>query len=650
MKKSIIVILSVLALASCSHDSDLYQGPEKKTISEDEIRENAQKVFGVTFDPNHDWCSTISGKVTIKTDASVEKVQVLVKLRELYDCEWYVTQNTLKKLNEAKTNGRSTITLTYNAPKDNLGFYVTYYTKDGNFYAQKVEGNTVSFNDVAPARTRALSTGYNLPAGEFKIAKIEDSFASERANSTDATVKETWKGWENNLLYSLSDEDYGKLKMSKVVSIDYPEYTEATIDAIRDMVNTYFPNGRTANGKPINNLAQLANLGQENGKSDPLTTGYEPIIVTPIYKFDHPDKYGNEVYNSDLYYYYYDDEDADYINDPVGYLKNLPKYKAVPFNQCFVKDGDDDTIKKYGSFALLYYGDGVPEVNTKGTYQFPAGLNLGFMVRAKTTFESPLKQGEVSLDGRLNNQINGYGNFKSSGFKTNANTPRAAWLNIQGKAILCWESGTDADFNDILIEVEGGIDGPCPPPVFDDIIYTFCFEDTKVGDYDMNDVVIKAQRIDETTMEYRIVACGAYDAVYVRNLDTEINNKEVHSLFVPNPETTKFYINTDPKDKTYYEPKVYRKTVAEDFDLLKVPLKEQIYIYDGTTDQEIHLSQPGELPYAILIPYDMLYPKEKTGIDEAFPYFTEWGVNRDSYPYWYMTYYEDKVYRKPATE
>ena len=641
MKKSIIAFLSVLAFTSCSHDLDFSPSPEQQAIKEKEIKENAQKVFGVTFDPNQDWCTTVSGKVTIQANASVKKVQVLTELREIYgDCEWYVTQNSLRKLNEAETNGRTTITLNYNAPKDNLGFYVAFYTEDGGFYVKKVENNTASIYDVLPARTRALSTGYVLPTDEFKIATIEDSYAAQRAEAS--STKAIWASWSGEKLYSLSDEDYSKLKM---FSTDMPDYSDATKASLKAVLDETFPNGRTINGQRINNLEKLKALGQENGTSDPITTGKEPIIVTPLYKFDHPVDYGNEVYNSDLYYYYYDENDAAYQEDPIAYLKSLPKFKAIPFNQVFEKDGDDDTVKKYGSFALLYFGEGVPTTETVGKFEFPAGLKIGLMVRAKTTYEAPKKNGEVYLDGRLNNQINTWGNFASSGFKAGDNTPRAAWLQFNKKAILCWESGTDADYNDIMLEFEGGIDGPTPPPPFDDNVYTFCFEDTEMGDYDMNDVVIKAKRIDETTVQYSIVACGAYDAVYVRNINDELDNIEVHSLFVENPTTTKFFINTNPNDK-YYTPYTITVNVSEDFDFLTVPEEDQIYIHDGTTNVDIRLAKKGQDPHAIMIPYDMKYPKEQVCIKDAFTLFNNWGQNAITDTYWYMSPEMDKVYTK----
>ena len=88
------------------------------------------------------------------------------------------------------------------------------------------------------------------------------------------------------------------------------------------------------------------------------------------------------------------------------------------------------------------------------------------------------KQGELYGDGRLNDKINLFGNFKSSGL--GANDPRAAWLTLNDRLLLCWESGCDADFNDIILDVEGGVEGIIVPPEPEENIYTYCFEDTEV--------------------------------------------------------------------------------------------------------------------------------------------------------------------------
>ena len=63
------------------------------------------------------------------------------------------------------------------------------------------------------------------------------------------------------------------------------------------------------------------------------------------------------------------------------------------------------------------------------------------------------------------------------------------------------QTSRDGDFNDILLEVEGSVTDPETVVEFEHNTYTYCFEDRQLGDYDMNDVVIKAKRIDNTHVQ-----------------------------------------------------------------------------------------------------------------------------------------------------
>ena len=284
-----------------------------------------------------------------------------------------MTRNSLKVLNEAYVNGQSSIKLSYDAPKDYVALFVAFIT-DSDYLVKKVEGSTVSVDDVAQARTRTLSTNYVLSVGDFKIQDIHPSYAAER-------------GWvPNEKLYDLSVSDYSQLKMEST------PYSSEFLTIFNSFVFSTFPNGRE-----YNNLPKVKSTGYYNANSYAITTGDEPIIVTPVYKCDNPAKYGNEVYNSELYYYYFKDADLANLenNDTVAFLQSLPKYKAIPLNQCFAMDGDDNFVKKYGSFALLYFGDGTPSVGTKGSFQFEPGYRIGFMVRANTEWDEGRKKGEV---------------------------------------------------------------------------------------------------------------------------------------------------------------------------------------------------------------------------------------------------------------
>lgn len=619
----------LLVFASCTKSKDLYDPTnvepvtpvtptEEKTITQEDINANMQKVFGTTFDPNHDWSSTVSGQVKIIANSTIKKVQVLVCVSEIDEEGETVT--SMRIMNEAELNGETTITLYYDAPKDNLGIYVAFINGNNKTF-KKVEGNTVSIADAATTRgddwVLPTALGLTLPTGEFTIAGSIDSYASDR-------------GWiPGEKLYYMSDEDNAAQKMTAT------GYSEDFNTIFRAVIFSYFKNGRSHNNLPL-----VKSSGYYNEKAYPFTTGNEPIIISPVYKCDGSlsDKsgngYGYEIYNSDLYYYYFDENNPAYQANPVDFLQKLPKYKAIQFKDLYIEK-EDDVLEKRGSYALIYWGNGTPEVGTKGSYKFPAGLKIGFMVRAKTTYEDGKKQGELYGDGRLNNNINNRKNFSSS--KLGTDGPRLAYLSLNDKKFMCWESGTDTDFNDIFLEIECGLDVPPIPIEPEYNTYTYCFEDTPIGDYDLNDVVIKAVRTNETKVTYSIVACGAYDEIYIKGIG--IDNKEVHGLF--GVTDTKTFINTE-KGGTPYTAYTVTKTVDKSFSLADPNTAP--YIFDATTKVEIKLSKRGEDPHGIMIPNDFQYPLEKTCIKDAYLEFNNWGKNSVTSTDWYTKPVTGKVY------
>ena len=627
MKKVLLfAALGAFIFASCSKTTDLYDPtlvepqtptepttPTEKTITQEDINANVQKVFGVTFDPNHDWSSTEKGEVKITANASVKKVQVIAFIHENEVDGEEIT--SMKVMNEAELNGQTSITLNYDAPVPNLGIFVAFIS-DSDYTLKKVENGVANIADAT--KTRAMPAGLTLPTGDFAIGKAVESWASQR-------------GWiDGEMLYELSD--YSAMKMTPVA------YSAEFATEFRALVFSYFKN-------KVNNLQKVKDSQFYNENAYPITTGDDPIIISPAYKCDgslkQADGYGHEIYNSELYYYYFDDNDPAYQADPVKFLQNLPKYKALQFKDLYIEK-EDDILEKRGTYALLYYGEGTPTIGTKGSFKFPAGLKVGFMVRANTPFEEgnpkkARKQGELYGDGRLNNFINNYSecNFKSS--KLGTDGPRVAWMTFNGKKLMCWESGTDTDFNDIILDVEGGIELPNIPIEPDYNTYTYCFEDTPVGDYDLNDVVIKAVRTNETTVTYTIVACGAFDAIYIKGIG--IDNNEVHSLF--GVADTKIFINTE-KGGTPYTAYTVKRTVDKGFSLADPNTAP--YIVDATTNVEIRLSKKGEDPHGIMIPNDFEYPLEQTCIKDAYSEFNSWGQSAVTSTDWYKKPVEGKVY------
>jgi len=598
--KIFYLFLSALAFTGC------IKMPDNEEMVKEQITGNVKSVFGTTFDSEHDWCTTSSGEIT------VNKIPSNIKTVKLFA---YITEEdgetSILSLNESEMNGESEVKLVYDAPANNLGLYLAFISND-NITVMEANGDVVSYNTGEKAVTRTITTEYTLPSVTPTIGTIEDSYAAQR-------------GWiSGEKLYSASDYSSQKINVA--------DYSDDFKKVFRTVIFSYFKNGRN-----YNNLPLVIESGLYNDNCYPITTGDEPILVTPVYKSDKAKQYGNEVYNSDLYYYYFKEDNVG--SDPQAYFESLPKYKAIPFNECF-GETEDDVIKKHGAYALIYWGDGTPTEGTVGSYQFPKGYKIGFMVRAKTDFVEngkPRKQGELYGDGRLNNIINNYSecNFKSS--KLGTDGPRCAWITVNGKMLLCFESGTDKDFNDIILEVEGGVEEIINIPDFESNIYTFCFEDTKLGDYDMNDIVIKAERLSSTQVKYSIVACGAYDQLKVMGINGSIinDNAEVHKLFGVNGG----YINTE---KANADPIVDVVNVDSKFSFLNEDT--QPYIYDMTTGETIRLSRKGEDPHGIMIPYDFKYPKEKICIKDAYEKFNNWGENRVTSTDWYVYPTEDLVF------
>ena len=627
MKKLLFSVVCLFAMMSCSK-TELYD-PDNQFVQE-AAKTNAEKVLGFEVSPSQDWCSTVSGQVVITADASVKRVQLLVDVLEIDDetTPSYVTRNAMKVLNQAETNGQTSLTLYYDAPKDNLGLYVGFITND-SYILRKVENGQASIEEKALTRGEKLTTGYTLPddVTSFTVAGSTVSWAKKR-HDADGSF------YDDAPLYYLNDYDHLNLAPGADYSPDFKSF-------FRQFVLSYLPNGRANDNSSI-----VLNSGSTNAKSYVTTNGEEPVILTPMYKCDHPTEYGFEVYRSELYYYYYKDEEV--TGDFETFVHNLPKYQAVPFNRVF-DETEDDVVAKHGSYLLLYFGangnygaddesangTSMPEVGTKAVSSiFPKGYKIGFMIKANTDADGGRKQGEIYGDGRLNNYINKWGNFKSSvnashqSLKTDG--PRLFWISFNNRVFMTWESGTDADFNDVIIEMEGGKVIPdIPEP--DLQVFTYCFEDTKTdSDYDMNDVVIKAVRTNETTIEYRLVACGAHDDVYVRglNIGAITDNAEVHDLFGVSDHMT--FINTDGSSYPYVSA---TRTVSKDFSLLDEA--QQPYIYDATTNVTVRLAKTGQNPWAILIPTDFRYPSERISVTKAYPLFNSWGEGSILSNLWY---------------
>ena len=276
----------------------------------------------------------------------------------------------------------------------------------------------------------------------------------------------------------------------------------------------------------------------------------------------------------------------------------------------------------------------------------PDGYKVGFMIRKAMGGENVADRNVVAKNnngccygfGSLNKELNNFKDHFSSAvrkYSMKIDDPRILMFSANNKTYLAFEEGCDCQYSDAIIEVTQGINVVDEPVHnIEAEVYTVCFEDRPIADYDMNDIVIKAWRKDKK-VKLQLVACGAYDELYIKGLNGKYikDNQEVHALFGVEKGT---FVNTT--GKMDYAP------IEEEFEIgvhtSLIDFLQKIIILDATTEQEIKISVKGEDPHAIIIPQDFKYPLEKQSIVNAYKFFKNWTQNRLADNKWY-TYPDD---------
>lgn len=563
MKK--LLLLALIGLFSCTHTVEF------NPVADEQISENIESVFGVQF-PERDWSTTENSSIKVK--AANMKVQVLVSTKTNDD------NVNITILNEANVDGETV--LTFDTPIEYESLFVAFIDKNGEYtyIPFKLGDSEVRL----PSKTRTLFQNYQLPPVPSGITGTVETFANQR-------------GWLPGEVFYL----YNSQVMN---SSDYDTDFKTIFN---NVIFSYFKNGRAHNNLPL-----IKKSGYYNELSYPITTGDEPIIVSPVYKNDGGYK---EIAFAELYYYYFQGDLS------TSEIEALPKYKLIDLSTVYSNNDNGNTVKSK-SYALVYWGNDVP------SYQFPRGYKIGFCYKSNTEYEKPKKQGELYGDGRLNYNINNWGNFKSSGLEATA--PRMAWMSVNKHTFLCIESGTDADFNDLICEVEGGIEPIIIPPPYEYNSYVFMYEDHRLGDYDMNDVVLKGERLSETQVRWTLMASGAHDELFIHNVNGEYinSNTEVHAIFGKEPLT---YINTEKGDNVPYIVDIVNVPKTYSF----LDASTQPYIFNKSKGWDVKIVRIGRDPRAIMIPYDIKWPLEKVRISNAYKQFNSWGTGSVENNEWY---------------
>ena len=695
MKKIMtLAVCGILLLTSCVKGFDEV-GPEptpdptptptptNNKATQEEIDANVVKVFGTTFSADQDWSSTKKYTISVIADAPMEDI---AKVQILTEAPYF--NEDARVLNEATVSKGQSVTITYDCPSEYTDLVAACVDSKGIYYVAsfKAGDSSVKFTDVAKARTRAAYDLPDLPAADGLMIKYKNSALSYNAIRAQKAGQDGEKAsigpwlnsnWNNERIWMLNNvggNSTWKVERQTIFrKVTISDTEKQNLETILSDVGGRFGRDKDHKAANLNTIrnSSVFKLTQNYLVAD----GKAPITLTPV-----------QIQTTDyssvaLYYYYFNPSELEGKTEEqqLTFLKNLPKFKCVDGKQTKEASGtltaDNKTDEenngnyfKVHEYVLPYFGDDVKsktnneDVIKAQSFTIPKGYYVGFMLRknVKNFKDSYMKisdingyqgtnysqksyeeseNGEVYADGRLNEQINQFPKFSDAVDKGMLlDDPRAAIFGANKKIYMMFEEGCDVNFVDMIVEINGGLEQVDAAQEIKGNVYTFCFEDRNLGDYDMNDVVIKAERLNLYQVKYSVVACGAYDELYLRNINGQTLNTttEIHSLFgVTNLST---FINTQSQNK---QPVSEVITVDPTFSF--TDFSKQIYIYNKTQDYDVKMSQKGEDPHGIMIPYDFEYPKEKICIKDAYKQFNNWGENPVSSTDWYKHSEDGKV-------
>ncbi len=237
---------------------------------------------------------------------------------------------------------------------------------------------------------------------------------------------------------------------------------------------------------------------------------------------------------------------------------------------------------------------------------------------------------------------------------------RGGYLPVNGSALKTWVKFKESDgyYSDWIVTItkakrlEGETETHSDPPVVEPTpqIYTYAFEDTYMGDYDLNDVVLQVWKESDTKLMIRLCATGASKSLYVYYGDEELfSGTEVHDLL--GGSRGKF-INTGAsgagdkfQTRDYFETFMTGNFTNFDFSTAGFNIRwgnkteaESIWL---TTRSE---SPIGEAPYAVCIPKAWSWPLEWVKVSDAYSGFSSYAAHPSPEDDWYQRSTAGKTY------
>ena len=613
MEKKLIFCAALLLLATaCSKERDLYDSAALEEKQQAEERDHAEKQLGIVFDQKQTWMMSQVRELQITqlpTDINTTSVMILSANPFLSN-----TANVLSYSDKPVNK------MYYEAPQDCSTLYVACIDADGDarVRAFDVATSTVDFS--------VKTQGY----------QIEEAAASRRmAPRKTASLNELqWQPTFNAKTFASTgwaDEwAYVEQGDAKINFTDFTRY--------KNIALTYLPEGKLNYRDIVSKNSAIRDCFYTVDKN-----GGE-VTVTPIWSDT-----GNP---TPRFGYYYFEPGADQN------IKTVRKFifeAPVPMNYHNKKDSEIPSEQTILSYKLIYYdAEGNP------SYNFPEGTRIGFFNTVNPRYISAINEpfnwyniGDANLELSTYFREKNVGEASlgwSVGWETYSHT---VMFQRDGENFIAFGDWIkDFDMNDIILLLNGDVEdlpvaGLETPK---NQVFTYAFEDTRNGDYDMNDVVLRVCRNASNKLTVELAAVGASDEikVYYHDPITKqdvplFNGQEVHAAFREKTGVQSTFYNTLEANATSYPTSV----VTID-DRTFTYAKADFFIKNVTKGIDVHTPASqgitGCAPYAICVPTEWAWPVEYQAITGAYSTFKGFASNLSSNLDWYNFPVSNKVF------
>ncbi len=616
MRKFAYFILGALLTQSCNKlNLDDFQVQTTETTTEE------VNTFGISVDPNQDWVMTEMLTATVTSyPADFTPVSLSIYTGHPYADSTAAILATTDALSEPiKFEKPSYLTTLYAACEDAAGYMC--------IVPFKVSSGSIDFT-VSPY-----------------LAAVSASKRAHRASAIPTYADLVWEKTLNAKIFA----DKGWNDRFAIIPQDASDIRQVT--NLAELVQSYQSvmregqNGEETLNKYTAIKDCMYTVVQEGGGEVDLTQIFSHTAAGNIYLG---------------YYYILPGENSS--------IQTCDKYVFSNYTDK-LQGVNNTTTYTCKNYRLVYF-----DKSGNASYTFPEGTQIGFFMHVKQNSAIQICNGLLGTgygvenddccdwysDGQMNTDLslllNQGGVTAKGGRNSWSENSHVVMYQIGSEKYVGMEDWIgDFDYNDVAFWINGAVEAlPTTASQAGSQVYSFAFEDTKVGDYDLNDVVLQVSRTKvsgKPCLQARLVAVGAKHNIKVYfkdqygNITPLFDSKEIHDAIgigagkFANTQSIDIEKSQCPVTTIYYKDAngnenrgnwgLYQSTLS----------RADFYIVNETTDTEIHTPASqgllGKTPLGVCIPHNWKWPVEKVRSTTAYPRFEAFSGNMTINTDWY---------------